>query len=88
MSLRIANSGLPHPYRCRNGKAEPVKISGLPLGLFNSAEYDEVTFRTRPGDVFLFFSDGIPDAQNGAGWGFGIKRLERVLESHCEELGG
>ena len=84
MSLRIANSGLPHPYCCRNGSAEPVEISGLPLGLFNSAEYDEVTFRTRPGDVFLFFSDGIPDAQNGAGMGFGIKRLERVLESHCK----
>ena len=43
MSLRIANSGLPHPYRCRNGKAEPVEISGLPLGLFAAAEYDEIT---------------------------------------------
>jgi sigma-B regulation protein RsbU (phosphoserine phosphatase) len=84
MSLRVANSGLPHPSCCRNGKTERVEISGLPLGLFSAAEYDEVTFRTRPGDVFLFFSDGIPDAQNGAGVGFGKKRLERVLESHCK----
>jgi sigma-B regulation protein RsbU (phosphoserine phosphatase) len=84
MSLRIANSGLPHPYCCRSGKTERVEISGLPLGLFGTAEYDEVTFRTCPGDVFLFFSDGIPDAQNGAGVGFGIKRLERVLERHCK----
>jgi len=67
-SLRIANSGLPHPYRCRKtGKAERLEISGLPLGLFATAEYDEITFRTLPGDVFLFFSDGIPDAQNEAG---------------------
>jgi sigma-B regulation protein RsbU (phosphoserine phosphatase) len=88
MSLRIANSGLPHPFLCRKGKAEPVDISGMPLGLFETAEYDEVTFRTRPGDVFLFFSDGISDAQNGAGVGFGMKRLERVLERHCKEPAG
>jgi len=83
MSLRIANSGLPHPYRCgKSGKAIRVEISGLPLGLFATAQYDEVTFRTRPGDVFLFFSDGIPDAQNEAGVLFGMKRLAHVLEKH------
>jgi sigma-B regulation protein RsbU (phosphoserine phosphatase) len=54
----------------------------MPLGLFGTAEYDEVTFRTRPGDISLFFSDGIPDAQNGVG--FGIKRLKCVLESHAK----
>jgi sigma-B regulation protein RsbU (phosphoserine phosphatase) len=86
MSLRIANSGLPHPYRCsKTGKAERVEISGLPLGLFPTAEYDEVTFSTRPGDVFLFFSDGIPDAQDEAGTVFGMKRLARVLENHCRQ---
>jgi sigma-B regulation protein RsbU (phosphoserine phosphatase) len=87
-TLRIANSGLPLPYRCKNGKAEPVQISGLPLGLFATAEYDEVTFHADPGDVFLFFSDGIPDAQNQAGGIFGMKRLARVLESHCEKSAG
>jgi len=83
MTLRIANSGLPYPYRCgKDGKAELVEIGGLPLGLFQTAEYDEVTFRAVPGDVFLFFSDGIPEAQNEAGVEFGMKRLARVLESH------
>jgi sigma-B regulation protein RsbU (phosphoserine phosphatase) len=86
LSLRIANSGLPHPYRCgRSGKAERVEISGLPLGLFATAEYDEVTFHTRPGDIFLFFSDGIPDAQNEAGISFGMTRLAHVLEKHRKE---
>lgn len=85
-SLRIANSGLPHPYRCgKTGKAERVEISGLPLGLFATAEYDEVTFRTRPGDVFLFFSDGIPDAQNEDGVVFGMGRVAHVLERHRKE---
>lgn len=85
MSLRIANSGLPHPYHCVRGKAERIRISGLPLGLFDTAEYDEVSFQASPGDVFLFFSDGIPDAQNDAGALFGMKRLARVLEAHCKD---
>jgi sigma-B regulation protein RsbU (phosphoserine phosphatase) len=87
-TLRIANSGLPHPYRCVDGKAERVEISGLPLGLFATAEYDEVTFPAKLGDVFLFFSDGIPDAQNEAGGVFGMKRLAHVLERHCNESAG
>lgn len=83
MTVRIANSGLPYPYRCgKDGKAELIDISGLPLGLFQTAEYDEVKFRAHPGDVFLFFSDGIPEALNDAGVEFGMKRLARVLESH------
>jgi len=86
MSLQIANSGLPHPFRCRSGgKPERVEISGLPLGLFATAEYDEVTFHAAPGDVFLFFSDGIPDAKNAAGGEFGMKRLAHVLEKHCQD---
>jgi sigma-B regulation protein RsbU (phosphoserine phosphatase) len=89
MSLRIANSGLPHPYRCgKTGKAKRVEISGLPLGLFGTAEYDEITFHTRPGEVFLFFSDGIPDAQNEAGVAFGMKRLARALEGHRKDPAG
>jgi len=87
-TLRIANSGLPHPYRCVDRKAERVEISGLPLGLFATAEYDEVTFPAKLGDVFLFFSDGIPDAQNEAGGVFGMKRLAHVLERHCDESAG
>ncbi len=82
MTLRIANSGLPHPYKCSaDGTIERVEISGLPLGLFPATEYDEVTFHAEPGDVFLFFSDGIPDAQNEAGEIFGMTRLARLLEA-------
>ena len=86
LSLSIANSGLPHPFRCRKtGKAERVEISGMPLGLFAQAEYDELIFHVRPGEVFLFFSDGIPDAQNEGGVAFGMGRLAKVLEKHRRE---
>jgi sigma-B regulation protein RsbU (phosphoserine phosphatase) len=83
MTLQIANSGLPYPLRCtRDGKASSIKISGLPLGLFSNAEYDEITFQMQAGEVFLFYSDGIPDAENEAGETFGTRRLIKVLEKH------
>ena len=43
-SLRLANSGLPHPfhYRAATGRAQPLDVSGLPLGTFDGVSYDEL----------------------------------------------
>ena len=83
--LRIANSGLPRPMYCHNGKIERIEATGLPLGLFPSAEYDEVTYRAHPGDVFVFFSDGIIDATNREGGMFGRGRVEKVVAANCDK---
>ena len=79
-SLQVANSGLPRPIYCHNGKSEMIEATGLPLGLFDEADYDEFTFKAKPGDLFVFFSDGILDARNKAGDLFGRTRLERVVQ--------
>ena len=79
-TLQVANSGLPRPVFCRNGKTQVVEATGLPLGLFDDAEYDEFTFYSKPGDVFVFFSDGILDASNRAGELFGRSRVEKIVE--------
>ena len=78
-SLKIANSGLPRPLYCHDGKIEVIEATGLPLGLFDDAEYDEVTFKAKPGDMFVFFSDGIMDARNKAGDMFGRHRTEAII---------
>ena len=82
--LRIANSGLPRPIYCHNGKLERIEATGLPLGLFPTAEYDEVTYRAHPGDMFVFFSDGIIDATNRNGGMFGRARVEQVVAASCD----
>ena len=78
-SLKIANSGLPRPLYCHDGKIEVIEATGLPLGLFDDAEYDELTFKAKPGDMFVFFSDGIMDARNKAGDMFGRHRTEAII---------
>jgi sigma-B regulation protein RsbU (phosphoserine phosphatase) len=78
-TLIVANSGLPRPVLCRDGKIEVIEATGLPLGLFDEADYDEFTFRGKPGDLFVFFSDGIIDARNRHGESFGRQRVEQIV---------
>ena len=85
--LRIANSGLPRPIYCHHGLVEQVEAVGLPMGLFPVAEYDEATYHGQPGDMFVFFSDGILDARNRAGELFGRARVEQVVARNCEGSG-
>jgi len=78
-TLQVANSGLPRPIYCHDGKVEIIEATGLPLGLFDDAEYDEFNFRAKPGDMFVFFSDGILDARNTEGELFGRQRVEQIV---------
>ena len=78
-TLLVANSGLPRPIHCHDGKTEIIEATGLPLGLFDEADYDEFTFRAKPGDLFVFFSDGIIDARNRGGSSFGRQRVEEIV---------
>jgi sigma-B regulation protein RsbU (phosphoserine phosphatase) len=82
MTLKLANSGLPRPLFCRDGKVTQIDATGLPLGLFPEAHYEELTLPAAPGDVFLLFSDGILDASDTTGQMFGIERLQEVLEQN------
>src|SRR5207244_1779307 len=66
-TLQVANSGLPRPIYCHNGKLERIEATGLPLGLFDEAEYDEFTFKAKPGDLFVLFSDGKLAARDRTG---------------------
>jgi sigma-B regulation protein RsbU (phosphoserine phosphatase) len=79
-TLVVANSGLPRPIYVHAGKNHVIEATGLPLGLFDDANYDEFRFKMKPGDMFVFFSDGILDARNRQGELFGRGRVERIVE--------
>ena len=81
--MTVANSGVPRPIFCRCAEISAIESTGLPLGLFEDASYDEVTVNAQSGDVFVFISDGIVDALNPSGEQFGRKRLEEVVKKNC-----
>jgi len=59
-----------------------IPAEGFPLGLFPDAQYDLLTVQTKPGDLIVFFSDGIVDAENADGEMFGTDRLRLVLREN------
>ena len=79
--VTIANSGLPYPVRCSGDQVSQVEIPGVPLGLFPGSTYDELTFDLIPGDVYVFCSDGVYDANNAAGHEFGYERLWEIVRA-------
>ncbi len=84
-TLLVANSGLPQPLYCHDGKIETIEATGLPLGLFDEADYDEFTFKAKPGDMFVFFSDGILDARNRHGQSFGPERVQEIVAGCADQ---
>jgi phosphoserine phosphatase RsbU/P len=85
-TLTVSNSGLPRPIYVHNGETQVIEATGLPLGLFDEAEYEELSFKMKAGDMFVFFSDGILDARNRKGELFGRGRVERIV-AECSGKG-
>jgi len=54
-------------------------IAGLPLGVDAEACYKSATIQMSSGDVVVFYTDGLAEAQNQAGKMFGRVRLELAL---------
>ena len=84
-TLQVANAGSVQPMfvsRASTGEVSvrTIKAVGFPLGLFPDVTYEEFTLSTRTGDLIVFFSDGILDAENATGEMFGEERLCSLLQ--------
>jgi len=78
-TLTLANSGLPYPIRCRGDTISQIELPGVPLGAFAGSTYDELSFDLKPGDVFVFCSDGVFEANDALEREFGAERLIDVV---------
>ena len=78
-TVTMSNSGLPYPIRCSGDTIAQVDLPGVPLGAFAGSTYDEVSCELAPGDVFVFCSDGVFEANDALGREFGGERLLEVI---------
>ena len=81
-SLTLSNSGLPYPLRCTDTECSQIELPGVPLGSFPGITYDEVTIPLKPGDLFVFCTDGIFEAMNADGVEFAAGRLSTIVHQH------
>jgi sigma-B regulation protein RsbU (phosphoserine phosphatase) len=82
---RLANAGMPYPYVVRDGSIIRLSAAGVPLGLMEETEYDELEFRLDPGNVLILASDGVTDAMNPAGQMYDEARFQASLAAHANE---
>ena len=76
-------SGAGHPpllrWRADDRQARELLENGLPLGLMDVAQYQELEQPLQVGDRFLLFTDGLVDATNAAGDYFSVEGVSAVV---------
>jgi sigma-B regulation protein RsbU (phosphoserine phosphatase) len=78
-TMVLANSGVPYPIRCSGDSVAQIELPGVPLGAFAGTTYDELSFDLAAGDVYVFCTDGVFEANDALGREFGVERLLKVV---------
>jgi phosphoserine phosphatase RsbU/P len=82
-TLTVSNAGGSPPMICRDREILKIQVEGVPLGLLEDREYDEVQFQAREGDLVVLYSDGVSDHQSPAGDEYGRAKLAQVVQRAC-----
>lgn len=82
--VRLVQAGHPHPMLQRaDGSVMPVGQGGLPVGVLDDPEYNEVELTLNPGDRLFIASDGITEATSASGALLGEDGLSAVLHTNA-----
>jgi sigma-B regulation protein RsbU (phosphoserine phosphatase) len=84
-ALTYVNAGHNPPMLLRPQaiSAERLEPTGMMLGVFDEARFEQATVQIEPGDVLVVYSDGICDALNPTGDDYGDARLEAFVRAHA-----
>ena len=81
--LRYANCGHNPPLLVRvDGTVEHLGGTGPVLGVLLEWECSVAEAQMAPGDILVFFTDGVPEALNDAGEEFGTTRLVETVRAN------
>jgi sigma-B regulation protein RsbU (phosphoserine phosphatase) len=69
-------------FTASTGTCCMLQGENLPLGVREQEIYDQVSVPVAPGDVLLFYSDGLTETRNGSGELFGVERLSECVREH------
>jgi phosphoserine phosphatase RsbU/P len=89
-ALQYANAGhtaILHWSAVRR-EVEALGATGLPLGVDIGIEVENAAVTLDPGDLLLFYTDGVTEATSPAGELYGDERLRSLFVAHADEQPG
>ena len=78
------NAGHLPPILIHHGAATRLDVNGMVVGAFPFAQYDESRVHLAPGDLLVFFTDGITEPENEYGEMFGEDRLTEIFVKNAD----
>ena len=72
-------------FRLADGSCALLRGDNMPLGFSQNENYRQLSLPFAPGDLFLFYSDGITNAASEAGEPFGVDRLTALVAQYGAE---
>ena len=78
-SFIYTNGGNVPPALLRGGVVQRLDVNGTVVGAFPYAEYGESRIVLEPGDLLVFFTDGVTEPENAYGEMFGEERFLDLL---------
>lgn len=84
-TLIYSNAGHCNPIFIRNDEVQTLESHGLLLGVLGDTEYNYSVIDLQPGDILVFYSDGISEAMNHSKELF---RSKGIIEATRESLPG
>lgn len=86
--LDLVQAGHPHPMLIRrDGRVQRLGHGGMPVGLIDSAIYDQITVHVAPGDRLVLVSDGFTECPLPEGRDFGEDGLIESLQASAHLSG-
>ncbi|MCL7452545.1 MAG: SpoIIE family protein phosphatase [Anaerolineae bacterium] len=74
--------------RAEDGQVQPLGARGTVLGVLEQIELEEREISVAPGDLLVFYTDGVTEAMDKEHQVFGETRLEALLAEHARATAG
>lgn len=82
-TMQYASAGMDPGYLIQSQGVKALEdVGGIPLGMFEDAQYTSHKIRLEKNDKILFFTDGIFDQKNLSGEQLSIERFEQFLRQN------
>jgi len=81
-TLTYSNAGHNYPLIFRKNECVWLDSTGMPCGILENAQYGEARIKINPGEIALFYTDGITEAMNSDEMMFGEQRLKNLVSKN------